>query len=751
MKCNQIAKLSGTLLLSLTMALFPVISVHADSAPDQSADGTEYAKKMNPRPLNYLCESKKDDQIPSNQMIYKYKQGTAENLIKDDYWIDLQRANIDYYSTPGTDSDTGAEIPAEKEGQYFGVFPKYLPLPSKTKVDNYQKFDEQLDWHQPFSNSGICMNGHSEDFAENFEDGSSLSTAAPKYTELPQNNPDKWKKNDILTENEVADPDNQLVAHGDMYKTGDKQHSQNVGEYQPGDSINLSFSLDLSWFKRYMNASDYFWLSSWTAREEVEKGYNQTKVVADSGLAFTLDLPKDVAVSTDSLKAILSGLDGFSVQPVQTVENQDGTKTLVILVQKDKDKVNVETWKELRINRNKVDTSNIDLAVDGLKVASDAADGSQVQIRGTESGYYDFAIPSKVNPSQDADGYDTSPSYRSYFFFAAKQGADGRDVALPSDGSRDNMISYSFKVSKPSTPDTPYVPSTPTEPQQPQKHEVTIHEDNPTTDKPETTTKITVDDQGKVEKPAQDPVRPGYTFDGWYSDPECTIPFDFSKPITGDIHIYAKWNKNVKPQTASKVTGILLPKAIASGSSRQTVTWTPLTNVDGYYVYEANCNTPKKTYHFKKVADVKASAPRVYKQSRLKKGVAYKYYVAAYQIKNGKKKVVKKSLSVHSIAGNLMRKRVSYTNVKKVSVNKNAVTLKVGKTYRIQPSVKGVYSNCAILQKGHAAMFRYVYIKDGKNISVSSTGIVKAKKAGKCNVYVLGTNGVRAKVAVTVK
>ena len=55
MKCNQIAKISGTLLLSLTMALFPVISVHADSAPDQSADGTEYAKKMNPRPLNYLC------------------------------------------------------------------------------------------------------------------------------------------------------------------------------------------------------------------------------------------------------------------------------------------------------------------------------------------------------------------------------------------------------------------------------------------------------------------------------------------------------------------------------------------------------------------------------------------------------------------------------------------------------------------------------------------------------------------------
>jgi uncharacterized repeat protein (TIGR02543 family) len=338
------------------------------------------------------------------------------------------------------------------------------------------------------------------------------------------------------------------------------------------------------------------------------------------------------------------------------------------------------------------------------------------------------------------------------YVWGAMQDPDGKDVnAAKSDDSVSLTTQFTETTQKEKPIDVPDTPVIPSEPEQPQKHDVTIHEENPTADKPENTTKITVDDQGKVEKPAQDPVRPGYKFDGWYSDPECTIPFDFSKPVTGDIHIYAKWNKNVKPQTAKKITGILLPKAIASGSSRQTVTWTPLTNVDGYYVYKANCNTPKKIYHFKKVADVKASSPRVYKSSGLKKGVAYKYYVAAYRIKNGKKKVVKKSVSVHSIAGNLMRKRVNYTNVKKVSVNKNAVTLKVGKTYRIQPSVKGVFSNCAILQKGHAAMFRYVYIKDGKNISVSSMGIVKAKKAGKCNVYVLGTNGVRTKVAVIVK
>jgi uncharacterized repeat protein (TIGR02543 family) len=565
-------------------------------------------------------------------------------------------------------------------------------------------------------------------------------------------NPFGFKESDVLTQDEIKDP-SKLTAYADL-KSTENQNSSAVGEYSQGQAINLGFTLNASWIRRYINGDTLdLTRTGFDSKEHIDSIYDDTTGKIDSEFVFTVDIPDGVTVNNPGVT--LKGLEGFTPSARVAPDSTTKKKTLVIRVRPDAALIgDSKLWKDILAKFNKVDTSNVEVSISGLSVSSDAEPESEIILRGTASGYCDWNISDdKFSEEKGSDGNTVYKPYnrRVYMYFVAKQGAEGRDAALPSDGSRDNMISYSFKVSKPSTPSTPYVPSTPTEPQQPQKHEVTIHEENPTSDKPETTTKITVDDQGKVEKPAQDPVRPGYTFDGWYSDPECTIPFDFSKPVTGDLHIYAKWNKNVKPQTAKKVTGILLPKAIANGSSRQTVTWTPLTNVDGYYVYEANCNTPKKTYRFKKVADVKASAPRVYKQSGLKKGVAYKYYVAAYQIKNGKKKVVKKSLSVHSIAGNLMRKRVSYTNVKKVSVNKNAVTLKVGKTYRIQPSVKGVYSNCAILQKGHAAMFRYVYIKDGKNISVSSTGIVKAKKAGKCNVYVLGTNGVRAKVAVTVK
>ena len=41
-------------------------------------------------------------------------------------------------------------------------------------------------------------------------------------------------------------------------------------------------------------------------------------------------------------------------------------------------------------------------------------------------------------------------------------------------------------------------------------------------------------------KPA-DPKSNGYIFTGWYTDKECTNPFDFNTAITKDITLYAGW------------------------------------------------------------------------------------------------------------------------------------------------------------------------------------------------------------------
>lgn len=50
----------------------------------------------------------------------------------------------------------------------------------------------------------------------------------------------------------------------------------------------------------------------------------------------------------------------------------------------------------------------------------------------------------------------------------------------------------------------------------------------------------------------------GYTFDDWYADEAHNTKFDFTKPITGDTKVYAKWEKNapVLPDTyALNVSG----------------------------------------------------------------------------------------------------------------------------------------------------------------------------------------------------
>jgi uncharacterized repeat protein (TIGR02543 family) len=48
-----------------------------------------------------------------------------------------------------------------------------------------------------------------------------------------------------------------------------------------------------------------------------------------------------------------------------------------------------------------------------------------------------------------------------------------------------------------------------------------------------------------VEKP-EDPVVPGFTFIGWYTDAECTKAYDFNTPVTARLTLYAKWEDETK-------------------------------------------------------------------------------------------------------------------------------------------------------------------------------------------------------------
>ncbi|MBR6405651.1 MAG: InlB B-repeat-containing protein [Lachnospiraceae bacterium] len=52
-----------------------------------------------------------------------------------------------------------------------------------------------------------------------------------------------------------------------------------------------------------------------------------------------------------------------------------------------------------------------------------------------------------------------------------------------------------------------------------------------------------VKDGSTAAKPS-DPTRADYSFDGWYTDEACKNAYDFSKPITDNLTLYAKWVQN---------------------------------------------------------------------------------------------------------------------------------------------------------------------------------------------------------------
>ena len=73
---------------------------------------------------------------------------------------------------------------------------------------------------------------------------------------------------------------------------------------------------------------------------------------------------------------------------------------------------------------------------------------------------------------------------------------------------------------------------------------------------------VSVRDGATVTKPT-DPTRYGYTFAGWYCNPELTDPYDFSTPVPYSFKLYAKWKPPPRKfmTAAWPVTARSMPRA----------------------------------------------------------------------------------------------------------------------------------------------------------------------------------------------
>ncbi|MGN0241176.1 MAG: InlB B-repeat-containing protein [Candidatus Weimeria sp.] len=389
-------------------------------------------------------------------------------------------------------------------------------------------------------------------------------------------------------------------------------------------------------------------------------------------------------------------------------------------------------------------TINLTVTAD-YKLSYDANGGSGAsaaeELKDSTEGSQEFTLSSTV------------PERKGYSFLGWSENKDAKTADYRA-GSKYTLTwpdtaktLYAVWEKESTTPTNPVNPVTPVNPSTPsEEHTVTFH---PANGQPDFTQ--TVPDGGQAVMP-DDPVYNGYKFDGWYTDTDLSKAYDFSTKVNSSLNLYAKWTKSaepVKPENqAKKVSGILLPKVTAAGKHAQTLTWTAVKNADGYYIYTNRCDKADKEYPFRKAATYKASRARVYKVKKLKTGENYKYYVAAYQIRNGKKVIVRNSVTVHSVAGNTSARS---TNVKSVKAKKHSITLKKGRSYTLKASVSKMNKKKAFLDDTHCAKLRFL----SGSTSIASvnynSGKVTAKKAGSTYIYVLGVNGVRDKVKVTVK
>ena len=96
-----------------------------------------------------------------------------------------------------------------------------------------------------------------------------------------------------------------------------------------------------------------------------------------------------------------------------------------------------------------------------------------------------------------------------------------------------------------------------------------------------------------------------------------------------------------KPEIGNAATKLSAPKITGTVSSEKTITisWKAVKGADGYKIYKYNSSKKK----YKECGSVDADSPCFFEVTGLKSGKTYKFKVAAYVEKSGKKTAQKKS------------------------------------------------------------------------------------------------------------
>ena len=434
--------------------------------------------------------------LPSLYKTDKYDTKTAEEVIRDTYWANLEEGSVKGKFRNLILDDRGVEVIIGKDQNESsqllemvakdlrgsiskGVFPKYLLKPNETAlkdlpidVDQFWDVQNLLSTGITDSNLGVMDSATtllsslgyflgdtvniegSRDYGKNASDPISDKV-----------NPYKFKESDLISQDEINNP-KKLTVYADIKKTGDSDSSA-IGTFEQEEEVKLDFLLKGDWIKRFVMGYTLNITREYENEEMVKGIFERMYGMIDSQLVYTIDIPNEVEVKNPSAK--ISGLDGFKV--TTDVKDESGNKKLVVSLRLDESIQGKKLkWSETIEKIKKLDTSNPVLSISGLYVKSTVNPDTKVTLKASLGGYVDWATKglaqgmyykaNKPAGSENPDSWDdytyepdlsryddTYEAYnRTYLYFVGKQSDAGRDQAAPVD--KPNLISYTFKVKK---------------------------------------------------------------------------------------------------------------------------------------------------------------------------------------------------------------------------------------------------------------------------------------------------------------
>ena len=235
------------------------------------------------------------------------------------------------------------------------------------------------------------------------------------------------------------------------------------------------------------------------------------------------------------------------------------------------------------------------------------------------------------------------------------------------------------------------------------------------------------------------PVGSGYVFRGWSKKKNSKSPeYQAGKSyrFERDAKLYAIWKMPAVPD----YTLLARMTVVGCDSKALRIEWTKVQGAKGYDVFFARCG---RSFKLKQTVSGNASHLRL---TGLDKRTCYKAYVKAWRSINGKKTYIgDASPEVHVITGGCNGK---YCNARSVELNKSSLTMKTGKSISLKATVKKAKSGKKLLN--HVRKVRW-YSSNANVASVNRNGKVRAVAEGKCTIWAIAPNGVRASAKVTVK